>query len=353
MTAGPADDRSLTTRLTERIRDSGPLRVSEFVEAALYDSDAGFFMTGGGAGRSKDFLTAPEVGGLFGAVIARAIDAWWNELGRPDPLLVVDMGAGRGTLTRSVLVSEPVVLRHGALRWFAVERSPSQRSDHPDHPVVTSLDALPEITGPAIVIANELLDNLPFDVVEWTGQGWVEVRIGLGERGRFTTVPGGPVTPGLAGLDPPAGTRAPVQSQARRFVDEVISRVASGRLVAIDYGADTAVLIGRTGTGWIRVHRDHDNRGSWLDDPGSRDITADVAVDQITADHPATRVSTQAEFLRAHGIEQLVEEGRQEWRHRAHVGDLDALRARSRVSEAEALLDPAGMGSFFVAEWVL
>ncbi|MFQ5556814.1 MAG: hypothetical protein ACE5GB_04815, partial [Acidimicrobiales bacterium] len=107
----------------------------------------------------------------------------------------------------------------------------------------------------------------------------------------------------------------------------------------------------------LRVHRGH-GRGDlgrddrrWLDDPGSRDITADVAFDQLQLDHAAARTATQAAFLREHGIDELVRDGRRIWADRAHVGDLEALRARSRVSEAEALLDPDGMGAFTVMEW--
>jgi hypothetical protein len=52
-----------------------------------------------------------------------------------------------------------------------------------------------------------------------------------------------------------------------------------------------------------------------------------------------------------HGIEDLVEEGRRQWAERAPVGDLAAVRARSRVTEAVALLARDGLGSFTVAEW--
>nr|MBA2608206.1 hypothetical protein [Actinomycetota bacterium] len=55
--------------------------------------------------------------------------------------------------------------------------------------------------------------------------------------------------------------------------------------------------------------------------------------------------------LRAHGIDGLVAAARATWRERAAIGDLEALKARSRVSEADALLDPSGAGGFLVAEW--
>jgi hypothetical protein len=47
-----------------------------------------------------------------------------------------------------------------------------------------------------------------------------------------------------------------------------------------------------------------------------------------------------------------VAEGRRQWTERAGVADLAAVRARSRIREAEALTDPNGLGRFSVVEWV-
>ena len=52
---------------------------------------------------------------------------------------------------------------------------------------------------------------------------------------------------------------------------------------------------------------------------------------------------TQAQFLQRWGIDELVEEGRAAWAAAAGAPDLAALRMRSRVREAESLLDPAGI----------
>jgi hypothetical protein len=55
--------------------------------------------------------------------------------------------------------------------------------------------------------------------------------------------------------------------------------------------------------------------------------------------------------LRDHGIEELVDAARQAWQERAAIGDLQALTARSRVSEGAALTDLTGLGAFRVVEW--
>ena len=79
-----------------------------------------------------------------------------------------------------------------------------------------------------------------------------------------------------------------------------------------------------------------------------QDVTTQVCIDQLPA---PTAVRTQAQFLQRWGIDALVEEGRDAWQAASARPDLEALRMRSRISEAESLLDPAGLGSFEVLEW--
>ena len=68
---------------------------------------------------------------------------------------------------------------------------------------------------------------------------------------------------------------------------------------------------------------------------------------QIETDVPAHIPATIARKL-----DELVAAGWRLWEERAHLGDLEAIRARSRVTEAKALLDPTGLGGFTVLEWV-
>ncbi|MTA94022.1 MAG: class I SAM-dependent methyltransferase, partial [Actinobacteria bacterium] len=85
---------------------------------ALY-GESGFYATTGRAGRRGDFITSAEVGPLFGAVLARAVDNVWNTLGQPDNFHIVEVGAGPGTLARSILAAQPKCLSQG--EYIAVE----------------------------------------------------------------------------------------------------------------------------------------------------------------------------------------------------------------------------------------
>jgi NADH dehydrogenase [ubiquinone] 1 alpha subcomplex assembly factor 7 len=356
------------------------------LEVALYDPANGFYETGGAAGRREgDFLTSPEVGPLFGAVLARALDAWWEEMGRPDPYVVVEAGAGPGTLARTILRAEPACAP--ALRYILVERSATQRRRHPKGvpweepslvlppidadtqqpvpeappgPVCTSLADLPRLPGTsAVVLANELLDNLPFDLAERaTGGGWHEVRVCTSEgprRLREVLVPLDDTRARLLDrLAPEArpGARAPLQAAAGDWLRAALATAGSrGRVAVVDYASTTADLASRPQAEWLRTYRSHAPGGDRLDDLGTQDVTVEVAVDQLATVRAPTGDRPQHGWLRGWGIDELVEEGRRTWAERAHVADLAAVAARSRVSEAEALLDPAGLGAFRVLEW--
>jgi len=471
--AQPAD--TLAERLAARIRTHGPIPAGEFVEAALYDPDDGFYAARGSPGTSRgDFVTAPELGPLFGAVLARALPAWRSAddedsglsnrdavrdetaefgtgeasakpsgedrvagsngrdmtnkngatagesrgcaaarechdaalqsgcgtgEGRDDAAVpqfcVVEVGAGTGALARAVLAafedgtrplgaggmpsaagiqagnSEPLT-RDAAesaaaataadrLRWWAVEPSPRLRGMHPHDPRVRSVASVDEVEGsPDVVLANELLDNLPFGIIERRYDGWHEVLVSLDDAGRFAETPGPKTRPPTADLSiqaqaaadaAPPGARIPVHDVAVALLRDLRRRFPQARIVVFDYAATTAELLERS-PGWLRCYAGQARHDDWLSDPGSRDITCDLAIEQIATalDNPPA-VTSQADWLRAAGIDDLVDEGRDVWEQRAGVGDLAAMQARSRVREAEALTDPAGLGGFTVFDW--
>jgi len=301
--------------------------VGAFVDRALYGAE-GFYEQGGRAGRrGASFVTSPEVGPLFGAVLARALDRWWAEAGRPDEWVVVDAGAGPGTLARAVLAAEPACA--AALQLVCVERTVAQRALHPDG--VTSADRLPDAAD--VIVANELLDNLAFDLLERTDDGWVPVEV-LGDG---TTRPdtGGP--------------RVPVAAAASAWVTTARRRLRPhGRLVCFDYADTTAALASRPWTDWVRAFAGHEHVPDPFARPGTRDVTVVVARDQLPVPE---RSSGQAAWLREHGVDDLVAEGIAHWEAHAAAPDLDAMRMRSRVREVEALTDPGGLGGFWVGEW--
>ena len=380
---------TLAERIADRIRRGGPITFADFHAAALYDEPDGFFSSGRGAGRAgRDFVTSPEVGMLFGALVARFLDDTWHRLGEPDPFLVIEAGAGRGRLAADVVRADPACAV--ALRYVLVERSPALRAqqrelltlepadealgpftrrgdsdDVPEPvrntgPIVTSIDDLPAIRVEGVVIANELLDNLPVRIVERASDDWSEVRVGLDDDGGFVealvTAP-----PALAreadavttGMSITPGARLPVPMVARDWIERVATMMRRGDLAVIDYAEELSGLLARGSegaTGWLRTYRDHGRGTTAFDAPGRQDITVDLPLEYlrsaaVRAGFTVTVDTNQADWLQTLGINELVAEGDNTWRERAHLGDLEAIAGRSRGVEAAALTDPDGLGA--------
>ena len=349
---------------------------AQYMDIALYDESFGFYATIGRAGRRGDFLTSPEVGPLFGALLARRLDEEWFALGSPETFVVVEFGAGPGTLARSIAFASPEC--GSALRYLMVERSAEQRALHAEHlenwmgdldaagvdsfvgghnrgPQFASSSIAPYgITG--VVLANELLDNLAFDIVRHDGDGNFErLDVHHGEDGLEFVVAPTEVPASFAPIvaSAAAGEWMPLQNNAAQWLTSAIDRLERGVVIAIDYGASTAEIAARPDMGWLRTFVGQERGGHPLDAPGSCDITSDVAVDQLVAAVAPTVMATQRQVLERLGIGQLVEEGRKIWTENASAPDVAALRARSRIGEAESLLQSGGLGDFIVLEWTI
>ena len=325
-----------------RLAAGHPLRFDHYLSIALYGPN-GFYSVGGQAGRRGDFITSPEVGPLFGAVVARWIEAEHRRLGAPDDFVIIEAGAGPGTLARAVLAAAP----QWAGRYLAVEVSSAQRDAHPDG--VVSMPSLPDGPYVGVVLANELLDNLPFRLAVFDGS-WREAYVDVAADGGLSevTVPA-PADWSWLPTHAPHGARVPVQADAAAWVAAARSTLQAGSVLAFDYcTARTAAVAAMPWREWLRTYRGHERGAHYLRDVGLQDITAQVCVDQLPEPHS---VRTQAQFLQRWGIDELVEEGRAAWAAAAARPDLAALRMRSRVREAESLLDLGGLGGFLAIEW--
>lgn len=320
--------------------------------------------------------------------MARALDAWWNELGAPDPFLVAEAGAGAGSLAKAVLAAQPRC--SPALRYILVERSerlrerqamvvalepaatvlgPVAPSDEDDvegarvlprgGPRVTSLAELPAGPFTGVILANELLDNLGFSLFERASHGWYEVRVGedpsVGGLVEVLT-PAAPTDADLAtrlAPDAEVGARIPLQAEAVKWLRESLHRLRRGRVVLFDYWSTTPDLARRPPSEWLRTYRGGGRGGGALERPGSQDMTVEVCLDQLARVQAPALDRPQHDFLAAHGIRDLVEEARAAWSAAAVAPDLAALRHRSRIEEAAALVDPLGPGGFRALEWVV
>ncbi len=333
--------------ITGRIADSGPVPFDVFMQAALY-GPGGFFA--GDVLRSVkggDFLTSPEVSPLFGATLARFVDQERARLG--EPFRLIEVGAGSGSLLASLLSETDV-------EAWAVEVSPPARSALVAIlPAERITERLTEAVNRGVVLANELLDNLPMAIAVRRGSGWTEHVVAMGTDGLATKeVPARPEVAAWADRFSGSvgeGGLVEVQLQATEWVETVLELMGEGTLLVIDYGGTAEELEHRRITGTLRTYRSHHLGPDPLFAPGETDITADVnftalvtVAEEAGADVELVR---QDDLLTDLGLRDELSRLRQEELELARSGDeVTRLQVRSRHTEAQALLNPRGLGDF-------
>jgi NADH dehydrogenase [ubiquinone] 1 alpha subcomplex assembly factor 7 len=261
----------------------GPMTIDRFMTLCLAHPRHGYYMARMPFGRQGDFVTAPEVSQIFGELLGIWCLAAWEVMGRPDPVRLVELGPGRGTLMADLLRSCRVTPGFaGAVRVHLVEFSPllaqiqRQTLAAAPQPIEwhEDLDAVP--AGPIILIANEFFDALAIRQLQCRGGTWHERVIGLDRNGNLAL--------GLA-PDPvdhrlvPAWARvaaegaiaeiSPARCQLARAMGARLRAAPSFALI-VDYGHLSSAA-GDTLQA-IAGHR----RADLLDRPGEADITAHV-----------------------------------------------------------------------------
>lgn len=357
-------DDALVARIRAEIASSGPITFARFMELALYDPTGGYYRSEAARpGREGDFLTAPETHPIFGAALAHVLAEVWERLGRPDPFVVREHGAGIGSLVLAVLdrLERDRSDLAEAMRFDPVEIEPRRREAFAQRLAaagrsaallrVEAADGALPIVG--AVLGNEILDALPTHRVVQRDGSLREVLVGLDDE-QFVDVEAPPSTPGLADrlaadrVSLADGQRAEVCLEVDAWMAAAAGGLDRGILLLIDYGYPAAQLYDpvRRRDGTLRAYvrqRVHDDPYRHV---GRQDLTAHVDVTAVERAALAAGLThlgttTQAEFLIGAGAEALLQEIQAD-----PATTLEAyLAVRSAVMR---LLDPAAMGRFRV-----
>lgn len=341
----------LAARIARRIRREGPLSLAAFMALALHDPEGGYYTRRDPLGRAGDFVTAPEISQIFGELIGLWCGDFWRHIGRPDPVILAELGPGRGTLMADFLRAAATLPGfRRALDLYLVEASPALRAAQQrrlamaEPRCVASLDALP--SGPLLLVANEFLDALPVRQLVRGRAQWAERLVTLDAADRLVFADG-PESAALTLLVPPSlrhqpqGTVVEICPAAAALAAALGERLAQqpGAALFVDYG----YFPGASGptVAAVRRHRP----AAVLDDPGGADLSAHVDFAAFVAAARAAGAAVhgplpQGRFLRALGAE----------------ARLAALAARAMPAQRallesglERLIDPARMGNLFKA----
>src|SRR6202140_3583654 len=363
-------------RVLQAVRDAmarhdGWLAFDDYLRIVLYGPGLGYYSAGSAKfGSAGDFVTAPELSGLFGRCVARQC-AEVLQLAGGD---VLELGAGTGALAASVLATLHELAQLPE-HYYILEVSADLRRRQQQQlaslpPALRSrvqwLDALPAAPIAGVILANEVADALPF-------KRFVIAADRLLERGVSVSTAGDLIEPhqaavaalradvariaeslaqpwpsssaapsGLPALWPwPDGCQSELCPMLAPWIAAIGAALSRGAALLIDYGLSRREYYHpqRSG-GTVRCHFRHRAHEQPLLYPGLQDISAWVDFTRVAeaaadASLEVAGYCTQAAFLLATGIE-------------ADLAASDATLQRARLaSEARQLLLPGAMGESF------
>ena len=327
----------------------GQLPFARFMELALYTPGLGYY-SGGSAklGAAGDFTTAPELSPLFGASVARAVAAI---IAQSAPS-ILEFGAGTGKLAHDVLTAlaaDGVPIDQYLIVELSAELRQRQQQALAQFPQVRWLDALPDSFS-GVVLANEVLDAMPVELVSKTANGWQQVtvtvddgRLAWGRRDADAALAAhiARQIPDADTLD--IGYVTEVHPVAVGFMETLARMLHAGAAILFDYGfpAHEYYVDDRTG-GTVMCHYRHHAHPEPFYLPGLQDITAHVdftamALAAQDAGLDVLGYMNQASFLLANDIGDLL----------LRYDPADAKRYLPQANAVHKLVSPAEMGELF------
>ena len=349
--AALAASRQLEQRIAARIAENGGwLDFAAYMQMVLYEPGLGYYSAGSVKfGPGGDFVTSPELCPLFGETLARQL-AQVLRLFDGD---VLEAGAGSGALACQVLRGlaelESLPRRYCILEVSDDLRERQRARIHSEIPQwadrVVWLDRLPE-RFEGCILANELLDALPVNVLHWTSSGVRERGVAV-ESGRLVWrddgLPAGDLLSQATALDVPQDYVSEIGLQAQGWVATLGGMLQRGLMLLIDYGfGEREFYHPQRERGTLMCHYRQQAHDDPFFLPGLQDLTAHIdftamAQAGIGAGLTLAGYATQAQFLLNCGLLSLLE----------RKNPLDPSGYLPHVAAVQKLLSPAEMGELF------
>ncbi len=354
----------LAKHLWARIKREGPITFCDWMRAALYDPNNGYYCRDDRVkwGREGDYRTSPERCSLFGATMARYFARLYEETGSPASWTILEFGAGDGRFAAGVLHALELYFPHVFLATHYVidEVSPHSQSlakkrlaTYADRVSFRSLDDLEIDLG--IFFSNELLDAFPVHRMQMIEGRLREFYVDVGARGKFEWTLGAPSTTRIAeyfekyGVELGERQIAEVNLEIEEWLMKLAGHIRTGYVITVDYGAEAAELYPSNAAdpryfGTLRSFQRHQIIDDVLSGPGEQDLTTTVNWSLVKGageklGFKVVELERQDRFLLAAGLLEQLEVESKNARDEA-----EKLRLSSAALE---MILPTGMGSSF------
>ena len=348
----------LSDRIIADIKANGPMGLDSYMAACLGDRDHGYYFGKDPFGTDGDFITAPEISGLFGEMCGLYLAHMFELAGNPTNAEIIELGPGRGTLMRDMRhVWNMVMPALSQLPVNLVETSPSLRERQartlaPLEPVWhDNLASCPD--APLFGIANEFFDALPVRQVIWRTKadnagtakgGWHHRLVGL-DNDELCFVDGeelGAIEYANINLTLPETPAEGMIAEICPTADDVIAAL-SGH-IARRGGAFLIIDYGRNGNGGDSLQAVADHKPvDVFHQAGSADLSHWVdfaALSRCAKNHRCRLIGPvpQGRFLMRIGLASRAEQA---------AAATDNEQRRALLAAVDRLTSPAQMGEVF------
>ena len=342
-------DTPLALKLKAQIARDGPMELSRFICACLWDRVHGYYATKAVIGRAGDFVTAPEISQIFGELLGLWSAVVWQSMGAPAAVKLVEFGPGRGTLmTDALRAIAKVPGMPAAMTVVMVEQSAGLRRQQQNALAnqqipITWVEASRPSDAPMILLGNEFIDVFGPDQSVKTPMGWRWRAVALDEGGQFQFAPSltTRLRPELDQRWPDAPVGSICEQLRTNDLAAEFKALAAGQPFAalfVDYGHLHSDL-GET----LQAVRQHAYEHP-LCSPGEADLTMQVDFEDLAREMAAAGFTvdgpiTQAEFLGRLGIIERA----------SKLMAANPQRATEIEAGVARLMAPNGMGTRFKA----
>ena len=158
--------------------------LDRFINIALYDKKFGYYNKYNPFGKDGDYITSPLVSNLFGEMIAIWCVAFWENLGKPKKIIILEMGPGDGKLCNDLLKAfKNFEHFYNCLEIKLIEKSAKlkkiQKKKIKNNKVLW-IKKIQELNkGPVIFLCNEFFDALPIKQIYIKKKLFFEKFVGL------------------------------------------------------------------------------------------------------------------------------------------------------------------------------
>ncbi len=319
------------------IRETGPISLSQY----MGESNARYYASRDPLGEEGDFITAPEISQMFGELVGLWLADLWVKMGASDNIHYVELGPGRGTLSKDVLKTAGKYGFNPHIHFVegSIELRKIQRQAVPTVHFHNDLSTLPE-DRPLLIVANEFFDALPIHQLVRSAGGWHERMVGLDDD-KFAFVAGDKPMDAIvpsSWKDAQQGAMIETSPAAATVMGEIAQRLANqgGAALIIDYGA-AELASGST----LQALKDH-KKVDPLEMPGEADLTAHVDFEMLQ------------EVALKNGADVMGLQTQGDWLRQLHIDTrLEALKRKSPNHAAtlqrqrDRLVEDDQMGELF------